>query len=147
MYRGLRNIIERWRHPNGLIWAMAIGNYGHSGAWTEMLGITAPLQEMMLQSFGGVLRMFPCWPNAVNARFRTFRTEGAFLVSGSWSEGNVASFEISSEKRGVCRFYSPWPGKPRVETTEGTAVPVSDSADNIYSFETEAGQTYLLTKA
>ncbi|MBI2302045.1 MAG: hypothetical protein HYU66_24335, partial [Armatimonadetes bacterium] len=55
-YAGLRRIAQRWGHPNGLVWAMSVADYGHSGAWTETLGIAAPLQEMMLQSFGGVLR-------------------------------------------------------------------------------------------
>ena len=73
-------------------------DYGHAGAWTETLGICAPLQEMMLQSFGGVLRLFPAWPREVAASFTTFRTEGAFLVSASWAEGSVASAEIRSEK-------------------------------------------------
>ena len=25
-------MIQRWRHPNGLLWAMAKGNYGEAGA-------------------------------------------------------------------------------------------------------------------
>ena len=84
-----RHMIQRWRHPNGLVWGMAIANYGRAGAWTESLGVAAPLQEMMLQSWDGALRIFPAWPRTVDARFENFRAEGAFLVSASWSQGQV----------------------------------------------------------
>lgn len=114
LFTGLQRIIQRWRHPNGLIWAMSVHDYGHSGAWTETLGICAPLQEMMLQSFGGVLRLFPCWPKAVPASFRDFRAEGAFLVSAEWRDGAVVSARVTSERGGDCRLYPPWPAGVRV---------------------------------
>jgi len=145
-YLGLRRIVERWRHPNGLIWAMSVADYGHSGAWTETLGICAPLQEMMLQSFGGVLRIFPCWPNDVAASFTTFRAEGAFLVSASWVDGAVAQAQLLSERGETCRLYSPWAEGLRVHTQGGQSVVVSAPADSIYSFETVAGESYVLSK-
>jgi len=143
-YLGLRRIVDRWRHPNGLIWAMSVADYGHAGAWTETLGICAPLQEMMLQSFGGVLRVFPCWPADVAATFTTFRAEGAFLISASWADGTVTQARITSERGGVCRLYSPWPRGLKATTAEGKAVAVTGPQDDIYSFETEAGESYLL---
>ena len=145
-YLGMKYIIERWRHPNGIIWAMSVGNYGHAGAWTETLGVAAPLQEMMLQTNGGVLRIFPCWPKAVAASFRTFRAEGAFLVSASWADGAVTSVEILSEKGGPCRLYSPWDTKPKVETAAGKAVAVDGPKDDIYEFGTTAGERYRVGK-
>lgn len=141
-YTGLRRIIERWRHPNGLIWAMAIANYGHCGAWTETLGIAAPLQEMLLQSYGGVIRVFPCWPRDVAASFTTLRAEGAFLVSASWREGRVTGLEILSEKGGPCRLVTPWPQGIQVETVAGDSVKVTPWAENIPTFDTTAGETY-----
>jgi hypothetical protein len=143
-YAGLRRIIERWRHPNGLIWGMSVMDYGHAGAWTETLGICAPLQEMLLQSFGGVLRLFPAWPSSVSASFKTFRAEGAFLVSASWSDGSVKLAEILSERGGPCRLFSPWPEGLRVEAANGEPVAVGRSEDGVFSFTTVAGQTYRL---
>jgi hypothetical protein len=142
VYEGMRRIIERWRHPNGLIWAMSVMDYGHAGAWTETLGICAPLQEMMLQSYGGVLRLFPTWPPQVAAEFTTFRAEGAFLVSARWADGAVAACELRSERGGTCRLFSPWPVGLRVETAQGAAVLAARSAEGIHSFETVAGETY-----
>ncbi len=144
-YAGLRRMVQRWRHPNGLVWAMSAAMYGHSGAWTETLGICAPLQEMMLQSFGGVLRIFPYWPKAVDASFTTFRAEGAFLVSASWSGGQVQTAEVLSERGAGCRLYSPWAGL-RVETADGQPVTVSGPEEGIYTFATTAGGRYRLLK-
>ena len=143
-YTGMRRMIQRWRHPNGLVWAMSAGMYGHAGAWTETLGICAPLQEMMLQSFGGVLRIFPYWPKAVDASFTTFRAEGAFLVSATWANGAVQSAEIVSERGAPCRLYSPFEGGLKVETADGKAVEVPAPEEGIYRFETAAGGRYRL---
>ena len=41
---------------------MAVADYGRAGEMGEILGIVAPLQEMMLQSWDGALRIFPAWP-------------------------------------------------------------------------------------
>lgn len=144
LHLGYKRFIDRWRHPNGLIWAMSVDDYGHAGAWTETLGICAPLQEMMLQSFGGVLRVFPCWPTKVDASFRDFRAEGAFLVSARWADGGAKDLEILSEKGGPCRLYSPWGKDFTVTTADGRAVTVSKPIDGIYDFPTKAGQRYRL---
>jgi len=32
-------------HPNGLIWAMSVANYGHAGAWTETLACARPFRR------------------------------------------------------------------------------------------------------
>jgi hypothetical protein len=141
-YLGLKRLVERWRHPNGLIWAMSVADYGHAGAWTETLGVCAPLQEMMLQSFGGVLRIFPCWPKAVPASFTTFRAEGAFLVSASWEDGRVTACTILSEKGGPCRLYSPWDGTVAVQTDAGAEVKVDGPEEGIFRFDTEPAGRY-----
>ncbi|MHB8864665.1 MAG: glycosyl hydrolase family 95 catalytic domain-containing protein [Pirellulaceae bacterium] len=142
VFGGMKRIVERWRHPNGLIWAMPVANYGHCGAWTETLGIAAPLQEMLLQSYGGVLRVFPCWPAGVAASFTTLRAEGAFLVNAAWKEGSVVSLEILSEKGGTCRLATPWPEGVQVETTAGQSVALTQWAAGVLAFETTAGETY-----
>jgi len=121
---------------------MAIADYGHAGAWTETLGICGPLEEMMLQSYGQVIRLFPQWPKDVAARFTTFRAEGAFLVSAACSDGEVIDVEVSSEAGGPCRFYPPWDGLPRVETAQGTPVPLEEWAEGILSFDTTPGAKY-----
>jgi hypothetical protein len=137
-------MIERWRHPNGLIWGMAVANYGHAGAWTESLGAIAPLQEMLLQSWDGALRIFPAWPPAVDARFENFRAEGAFLVSAAWSQGTVTRLQIHSERGGPCTLYAPWQGGLTVRDAAGQLVATARDAYGRAVFPTTAGETYTL---
>lgn len=141
-YQGLRNLVQRWRHPNGLVWAMAAANYGHCGAWSETLGITGPLAEMMLQSYGAVIRLFPAWPREVPVSFTTLRAEGAFLVSASWAQGKPTACTIRSEKGALCRVYQP--GGFSVTDAAGDAVPVTLWQSDIYEFSTQPGGEYTL---
>jgi hypothetical protein len=139
-----RELIRRWQHPNGLVWGMSIANYGRAGAWSESLGVNAPLQEMMLQSWDGALRIFPAWPRTVDARFGRFRAEGAFLVSAAWSQGRVQSLEIRSERGALCHLYSPWPDG--LEVLDGAGQTVKCAADQYgrIGFATQAGGNYQL---
>ncbi len=139
-----RKLIERWRHPNGLVWGMAVGNYGHAGAWTETLGITAPMQEMMLQSWDGALRIFPAWPKDLDARFENFRAEGAFLVTAAWAKGRVDTLRILSEKGGECRLYAPWSAGIRVQDGKANTV-IAAREGTVLRFQTEPSVGYEIT--
>ena len=87
----------------------------------------AGIQEMLLQSQGGVLRLFPAIPASwENVRFTTLRAEGAFVVSAVRTNGAVSQARILCEKGGPLRIASP-NGGPEL------------------SFATEAGQTLTLT--
>lgn len=142
-----REQVTRWRRPNGMICAMAAANYGAAGAWAESLGIIAPLQEMMLQSWDGALRVFPAWPNDLAAQFDDLRAEGAFLVSAAWSEGTVSWLKVSSEQGGPCHLYNPWSKEIRV--TDSSGQPVETKLDEFgrVGFVTQAGYTYQIEQA
>ena len=142
-----REIVQRWRHPNGLLWGMAIANYGRAGAWTETLGVIAPLQEMLLQSWDGALRIFPAWPRNLDARYENFRAEGAFLVTAGWSRGRVTNLEIFSERGARCRLYPPWPGGLVVLNATGQKIAPSAEAYGRVGFDTQAGGRYRLEPA
>ena len=142
-----RDIIERWRHPNGIIWGMAVANYGRAGAWTESLGAVAPLQEMMLQSWDGALRIFPAWPRDLEASFERFRAEGAFLVSAAWAKGQVTTLTIHSEKGAPCSLYAPWPTGIAVTDSRGNAVEVGADAYGRPTFATRPGSAYTVRPA
>lgn len=137
-----REAVQRWRHPNGLLWGMAIANYGRAGAWTESLGVIAPLQEMLLQSWDGALRIFPAWPRNLDARYENFRAEGAFLVTAGWSRGRVTSLEIFSERGARCRLYPPWPGGLVVLDATGQKIAPNAEAYGRVGFDTQAGGRY-----
>ena len=71
-----RRMIEAWRRPNGMIWAMSTAIYGRAGAWSESLSAAAPLQEMMLQSWDGALRIFPPGPSDSTPALRASAPKG-----------------------------------------------------------------------
>ena len=58
----------------------------------------AGLQEMLLQSYSGTIRVFPAVPASWrDASFKGLRAEGAFLVSAERKDGTVQSIEIVAE--------------------------------------------------
>ncbi len=69
----------------------------------------AGLQEMLLQSYSGTIRLFPAIPASwKDVSFKTLRAEGAFLVSARRKGGLVQSVEINSEKGGLFRLENPF---------------------------------------
>ncbi len=71
----------------------------------------AGVQEMLLQSQRGLIRLFPAVPDDwTEVSFTTLRAEGAFLVSSLRRRGRVAEVTIISERGGTCRLLSPWTG-------------------------------------
>ncbi len=145
-YPAVRRLVRRWRHPNGLVWAMAIADYGRCGAWTETLGVVAPFQEMMLQSWDGSLRVFPAWPANIQARFVNFRAQGAFLVTASWRRGRVRTLKVFSEKGSRCSITPPWPGPLRVLGPGGKPAPIEKDSFGRPCFQTRPGATYSISQ-
>ena len=61
------------------------------------LGMAESLHDLLLQSFGGVIRIFPAVPDGwKDALFYNLRTEGAFLVSAQRKDGNFRFAQIES---------------------------------------------------
>lgn len=72
----------------------------------------AGIQEMLLQSHRGVIRVFPAVPDSWrDASFTTLRAEGACLVSALRRGGRAERIEIRSERGGVCAVESPFTGR------------------------------------
>jgi alpha-L-fucosidase 2 len=70
----------------------------------------AGLQEMLLQSYSGTIRIFPAIPaDWKDVSFSTLRAEGAFLVSAERRDGITRNVKILAEKEGLCRIENPFP--------------------------------------
>ncbi len=71
-----------------------------------IMGAVNAIQEMLLQTVRGTMRVFPAipriWQHAVS--FEKMRAEGAFLVSAEMKENQVISIEIISEKGAELRL-------------------------------------------
>lgn len=96
----LQKLLDHYIKPNTL--------YKETGPVIETpLTASASLQDMLLQSWGGKIRVFPAIPASwESASFIDFRTEGAFLVSANRSKHITNLIQIKSEKGGVCSLQT-----------------------------------------
>ncbi len=85
------------------------------GIWFENFGLPAVINECMMQSYNGEIRLFPNWPGDKDAEFRTLRAKGAFLVSAKRQNGVLEWVEILSEKGGELTVINPWEGAFTIE--------------------------------
>ena len=70
------------------------------------------VQELLLQSHTGVIRVFPAIPaDWKNVSFDKLRAMGAFLVSATMKDGKVTRLRVFSEKGGTLQILSPWNGQ------------------------------------
>ena len=73
----------------------------------------AAIQEMLIQSHTGIIRIFPAIPAGwKDISFQSLRCSGAFLVSASLEKGAVSKVTILSEKGGTCRIKNPFGKSP-----------------------------------
>ena len=110
-------------------------------------GITEAINEMLLQSHEGIIRLFPVWPTERPARFETLRAAGAFLVSAELRGGEVGPVMIESEKGRDCTVQNPWPDKEPAafELEDGKKIPVDIGVTgDRYTFKTRPGARYVV---
>lgn len=113
------------------------------GVWTENLSLPAVLNECLLQSYTGTLRLFPNTDNLGPVRFRDLRAAGAFLVSAAWNGQTVSSIEILSERGTTARIVNPW-GTAKVKVTSVTDERFASvkQAGDVLEFPTRSGERY-----
>lgn len=113
---------------------------------TPLSGVES-INYMLLQSWNGVLRIFPAVPDRwQNVKFRDFRGEGAFLVSAERKNGVIESVRIKSEKGKMCRLINPWKEKKlTVMNQDGKSIKVLQDGP-VFAFETEPGAVYSLSR-
>ncbi len=131
----------------------------------EML---AAVNEMLLQSHGGLIRLFPAMPDGdpeydrmirhgyslheyedrcnhypawTDVRFDRMLARGAFEVSAELKNSRIIWAKITSRVGGTVRITSPYPLDEAIVFCGDAAVPCT-LADNILSFDTEAGCSY-----
>jgi alpha-L-fucosidase 2 len=104
------------------------------------------VQEMLLQSQGGVIRAFPAVPDSwQDASFSTLRAEGAFLVSAVRRSGKLDSVTVVCEKGGRLRFANSFSGNAC--HVIGADVPESKLSEQVIELTTRPGQKILLVRA
>ena len=90
--------------PNG--WITQAG-----GGIETLSAVPLTINEMLLQSYEGVVRVFPNWPPSKDASFKRLRAYGAFVISSSVKKGQIQYVQLLSEKGRPCTLENPWLGK------------------------------------
>lgn len=113
----------------------------------ESLGhFTAGLQEMLLQSHEGAIRVFPAIPDEWEGAF-TLLAEGGFLVTSRRAAHSAPEYvEIASRRGGECALVLPWCSGTIVRAN-GAALSTRTGAHGAVAFDTQAGGVYLALPA
>lgn len=127
--------------PNGLFYWKIHGYY-----LSEQVCIARMVSELLLQSAGEVIRVFPAWPAGMDGKFHRLLAEGGFEVSAQRVGDVVQPVTITSKCGGRVAVAHPWPRKAIqvVDLQSGEPVPIQNQDWGI-SFETSAATTYRLT--
>lgn len=133
---GLHENIEKFALPNML--------FSHGGGCLEHLTtIPATINEMLMQSFEGIIRIFPCWNKKENASFENLRADGAFLVSAALDKGRIKSFSVKSLAGRKCRIEIPDGVKINLKTADGRKIKYKKT-DEYIEFKTEPDTQYFI---
>jgi len=118
------------------------------GIWTENLSLPAVVNECLLQSYTGTIRLFPNTQGLGAASFQDLRAVGAFLVSAAYDGKEVVRAEIHSEKGTECKLAQPWGASPIRITQLGNGQVVNSRQDgDVVVFATQPGERYRIEAA
>lgn len=109
----------------------------------------AAVNEMLLQSNEGKIRIFPAVPNGWQVAF-TLLSRGSFLVSSELQQdGIIPGVFIESQKGGKCSVVNPWIDSAVLIIDggiDGKEVNYQKSLSGVIEFETKPGHSYLITR-
>jgi alpha-L-fucosidase 2 len=119
-------------HPNTM--------YTESGPVIETpLSAAASIQDMLLASWGGKIRLFPAVPDVWrDVTLHKMRTEGAFLVSAVRRGGKTEFIRIESLAGEPCRLVT------SMRDPQGQGITVRPVAEGEYQLDLPKGQAVVL---
>jgi len=136
----LKREMQARSRPNGTITLRAGDRCGH---FTEQFAAAAAVSELLLQSVGDIIRVFPAWPKDKDARFRDLRAQGGFLVSAAQQGSTTGPIAVTSTAGGKLRLLCPWPGAS-VQSGDGKLGVLRTDARGVVELDTTPGQRLLL---
>ena len=111
---------------------------------TPIHGATA-MQEMLLQSWNGRLRIFPAVPSAwSDVQFHQLRGEGAYLVSARREQGKTKWVRVSAESTGSVEVD---PKLANAKWAGSKGVQVSDRGEGVFEVQMSPGDSLLFWPA
>lgn len=132
---GLKMNIEQFALPNMLF-------KHHGGGIEHLTTVPATINEMLMQSYEGIIRLFPCWSRKDDASFENLRADGAFLVSSELKKGKIASLRIKSLAGRKCVVECEIV-RSVVRASDRKKIKFSKK-DGIVTFSTECDTEYIL---
>ena len=108
------------------------------------LSFATSLHDMMLQSWGGKIRVFPASPKKwKDIMFHNLRTQGAFLVSAKKVKGITEFVSVKSLKGNTCVVQVDIE-KPKFYCN-GKLISVKKLRNNFYSIDLKANESVIIT--
>lgn len=114
----------------------------HGGGIEHLTTVPATVNEMLMQSHEGIIRLFPCWNKKMQASFENLRADGAFLVSAELKNEQISSVKIKSLKGRICNVECP-DIEYIVREADNIKIPYTKNGNTV-SFETQADAAYIL---
>ncbi|MEO9005348.1 MAG: hypothetical protein ABI288_11460 [Ginsengibacter sp.] len=111
------------------------------GIWFENFALPVVINECLMQSYDGIIRLFPNWPINKDAEFHNLRAVGAFLISATLKEGRVKEIKIFSETGTPLKMILPWKSGAIMKNQKGTTRLISE----VVEMNTSKGEVLLFT--
>lgn len=129
---------------------------GNSGLWAKPFVqcgmepiniIGTAINEMLLQSHEGKIRVFPARPNDQSMAF-TLRARGGFLVSSRVEkDGTIPGVELKSLHGNACHLQNPWSsGDIVISDSNGKNIPHKIDKNGVITFNTSKDKTYIVVE-
>ncbi|MFI7337491.1 glycosyl hydrolase family 95 catalytic domain-containing protein [Streptomyces sp. NPDC050085] len=123
--------------------------YKESGPVIETpLSAAQSLHDMVCQSWGGIIRVFPALPAAwADLTVHDFRTQGAFLLSAVREKGVTRWVRVVSEAGAPCVVRHGIAGAIEVRDGRGRRLSYEDAGDGAIKIGLRKGESALVTAA
>lgn len=109
--------------------------------------VSAGIQEMLLQSTAGIIRVFPAYPDTESGMFSLW-TEHGLRVTSEMAEGEIPYIEIYSIRENLCQILLPWTDSVTVRSCAGeNETQEFAEKDGILSLQCKANSGYLLFRS
>ncbi|MGW8885162.1 glycosyl hydrolase family 95 catalytic domain-containing protein [Streptomyces sp. NPDC055749] len=123
--------------------------YKESGPVIETpLAAAQSLHDMVCQSWGDTIRVFPALPAAWREMtVHDFRTQGAFLLSAVREEGRTRWVRLTSEAGAPCLVHHGIEGPVEIRDRSGHPLPYEETASATVRITLAKGESALITAA
>jgi alpha-L-fucosidase 2 len=108
----------------------------------SMSVLATAMNEAMLQSYDGIIRVFPAFPSNRSCRF-TLHAEGGFIVSSEIKTGTVQWISVKSLYGNTMKLELPWGRATKKSYSSGKSLTVKEKTAEI---KTKPGEVILIVK-